>query len=364
MKHLVWLLFFLLHNVPLQAQENEAWTAFWNNDTTRIGFKDAAGETVIPPTFMGLTMAHRLEHIMAAMEMTSDGIESYYLTKSLKIVARDSLYFWDNASDCESEGFIRFHDKDNDMVGMLNRDGEVAISAEYNMLSRVMNGMVVALKGAKKQYDKHKKHTGCKHYRWKGGKTYIIDTANHILVKNFSVESDLDFYSISKHPRPSDDPEKENFLGVDGQYYTFVNFTNDFKTWFFTDLMQDFSIEKLIDVTHDSVTYWNEEIGWLVETGKDFAQRNLSFMNNEWAKLQNDQAEYHVFIESLNPYIFTSAYYQRYFNNCLEGKGWQYPVMDLVINHTRPGDFYQNSYQFLKTESGYKMISASIRNKE
>lgn len=363
MKHWICLFVFFLQYVSLQAQENEVWKAFWNSDTTLIGFKDSRGETVIPPKFMGLTMANRLEHIMAAMETTSDGVESYYLTKDMKVVARDSLYFWDNAPDCESEGFIRVYDKHHDLVGMLNRRGEVVIPAEYNMLSRVMNGMVVALKGARKHYDKHERHTGCKHYRWKGGQTYLIDTSNNILVKDFSVEFELDFYSLSKNYAPSDNTEKTSFLGVDGQYYTFVNFTKAFEAWFSAELLENISVEKLVSLAHDSVTYWDDERGWFVEHARDFARRNSSFINAEWGKLQKDKVEYDIFLESLNPYIYTSEKYEQYFNNCGEGKDWQYPVISLVITYNRRGDFYQNSYQFLKTENGYRLVSASIRNK-
>lgn len=361
MKHWICLFIVFLQCVSLQAQEKEVWEAFWNSDTTLIGFKDSSGETVIPPKFMGLTMANRLEYIMAVMETTSDGFESYYLTKDMKAVARDSLFFWDNTPDCESESFIRFHDKHHDLVGMLNRRGEVVIPAEYNMLSRVMNGMVVALKGARKHYDKHEKHTGCKHYRWKGGQTYLIDTSNNILVKDFS--GDLDFYSLSKNNAPSDHVEKASFLGVDGQYYTFVHFTKAFEAWFFAELLEDISVEKLASIAHDSVAYWDDERGWLVEHARDFAQRNSSFINAEWRKLQKDQIEYDIFIESLNPYIYTSEEFEQYFNNCGEGKEWQYPVMSLVITYNRRGDFYQNSYQFLKTGNGYRLVSVSIRNK-
>lgn len=363
MKHLAWLFVFFLYS-GLYAQNNEVWTAFWNNDTTLIGFKDEAGETVIPPKFMGLTMAHQLEHIMAVMETTPDGFDSYYLTKNLKVVGRDSIYFWDNAPDCESEGFIRFHDKHTDRVGMLNRNGEVVIPAEYNMLSRVMNGMVVALKGARKHCDKHEKHSGCQHFRWKGGQTHLIDTANNMLVKDFPMEFDLDFYSITKGATPTDETTKMSFLGVDGRHYTFVNFTCDFKAWFFSDLLRGFSVKKLINIAHDSVAYWDQERKWVVESGKAFAQQNFSFINEEWARLQNGSVEYDFFIESLNSYIYTAPEFQRYFNNCLEGMDWRYPVMNLVITGKRRGDFYQNSYQFLKTEVGYRMISVSIQNRE
>lgn len=362
MKQLIWLSVFLLYNSLLVAQEKEGWTAFWNSDTTLIGFKDATGEAVLPPRFMGLTTANKLEHIMAAMEPTPEGFESYYLTKALKIVGRDSLYFWDNAADCESEGFIRFQARENDQVGLLNRNGEVAIPAEYNMLTRVMNGMIVALKGAKKQYDKHEKHSGCMHYRWEGGQTYLIDTANNILVTDFSPDHHLDFFSIAKVDKPYEDSIRACFRGLDGQYYTFVDYEKEFSTWLFSGLLDSFTQEQLTAVTHEEMTYWDKRTGWMTESGENFSQRNYMFIKSILEGLSNTTTQYDVFIEKLNPFIFTSEAFEQYFNNCLEAKDWQYPVMNLVISYNEQGDFYQNHFEFLRTEKGYKMIGATIRN--
>src|SRR5690606_42056116 len=62
--------------------------------------------------------------------------------KTGRKVGNDSLYYFDNVPDCESEGFIRFYDQANDLVGMLNSEGEIQIPAIYNGLGRVKNGMI------------------------------------------------------------------------------------------------------------------------------------------------------------------------------------------------------------------------------
>jgi hypothetical protein len=137
----------------LFGQDIGAWIAFWNKDTTLIGFKDKSGKVKIEPRFVsGFTSAGLFENIIAAMEENSGGYQSYYLTKSGKIFGKDSLHMFDNATDCESEGFIRFRDKKTERVGMFNRKGEVVIPAEYNELTRVGNGMTIALKGAEKSF--------------------------------------------------------------------------------------------------------------------------------------------------------------------------------------------------------------------
>lgn len=363
MKQLIWLSVFLLNSFLLTAQEKEVWTAFWNSDTTLIGFQDAEGEIMIPPKFMGLTMANKLEHIMAAMEMNAEDFESYYLTKELKTVGRDSLYFWDNTADCESEGFIRFHAKEKDQVGLLNRNGEVAVPAEYNVLTRVTNGMAMALKGAKKKYDKHKRHAGCKHYRWKGGKTYLIDTANNVLVADFPNDQDLDLFSMTKVDKPSsEDSIRTYLLGADGEYYAFINYEKEFRAWLFSSLLDGFTQDKLTDATHEEITYWDEEKGWVTESGRDFSESNHALIGAILTEVRNAKSQYSIFIGGLNRFIFSSEAFEQYFNNCQEAKDGQYPVMDLVISYNEQGDFYQNSFEFLRTEKGYKMVSATIRN--
>src|SRR5688572_33256568 len=116
------LIFFLtLINYTSFGQSNETWTAFYNKDTTLIGFKDKNGFVKIEPKFSGLTFANKFDNIIVASEEVKDTYKSYYLTKAGRIVGRDSLRIFDNGADCESEGFIRFRDNKTDKVGMFNR---------------------------------------------------------------------------------------------------------------------------------------------------------------------------------------------------------------------------------------------------
>ncbi|WHT39712.1 hypothetical protein QNH98_03240 [Myroides sp. mNGS23_01] len=87
---------------------------------------------------------------MAVSEEVGESWKNYYLTKEGRSVGVDSLYIFDNGSDCESEGFIRFRDSKTDQAGMFNSKGDIAIPAVYNDLTRVRNGMIIGLKGAEK----------------------------------------------------------------------------------------------------------------------------------------------------------------------------------------------------------------------
>lgn len=194
------------------GQNNNTWTAFWNKDTSLIGYKDKNGEVKIEPKFQsGFTSANKFDDIVAVAEEVNQHWTFYYLTKSGRIAGRDSLYIFDNGSDCESEGFIRFRDKKTDKAGMFNRNGEVVIPAEYNDMTRVRNGLIVALKGATK-----KLWEGGEHYSWIGGKEILIDTANRILIDSF--------FSLLISLQPNTDPIRQNFKAINGKYYSFVDF--------------------------------------------------------------------------------------------------------------------------------------------
>lgn len=156
MKRLLYICIFLFLNFSAVAQSNDIWIAFWNKDTTKIGFKDKNGNIKIEPKFSGFTTARKFENIIAVTEEKNGKWESYYLTKSGKIVGQDSLYVFDNGPDCENEGFIRFTDRKTDKMGMFNAEGKIVIPAEYSNLTKAKNGMFIGLKDAKKEIsDEH-----------------------------------------------------------------------------------------------------------------------------------------------------------------------------------------------------------------
>ena len=149
------------------GQRTDTWTAFWNEDSTLIGYKDTNGIVKIEPIFSGFFFAEKFDNIIAISEGNNGELGSYYLTKTGRTFGEDSLFNFDFRYDCESEGFIRFRDPKTAKIGMFDRTGKIAIPAIYDGLSRVRNGMVRGLKGAEKKYwdnhehaDYHYSHTG------------------------------------------------------------------------------------------------------------------------------------------------------------------------------------------------------------
>ncbi|UUF16117.1 MULTISPECIES: hypothetical protein [Flavobacterium] len=358
MKKIIILCLFFCFNYSAFAQNNDVWISFWDKDTTHIGFKDKNGIVKIEPKFTtGFTTARKFENIIAASEEKDGKWESYYLIKTGRIIGRDSLYSFDNGPDCENEGLIRFKDRKTDKMGMFNGEGKIVIPAEYSNLTKAINGMFIGLKDAEKETDGE-------HFFWKGGKEFLIDTNNKILIENFAYNDDLNFYSLEKSKEPIKDPTRENFLGVDGQYYSFVNFDKEFKYWLQNTLLSDLSKNNLEKHSFDKISYWKEPDGWINSSKTKFINQNYIYLKSKLKELKNPKTDYFVSNEGLNPFIFESSEYEIYFNNCNESKDWIYPVKNIVINPKNKLEHGQDHFEFLRTENGYKLISVSTRKEE
>jgi len=298
---------------------------------------------------------YRAQNILAVIEDKDGKYLSYYVLKNGKVVARDSVFFFDNAPDCESEGFIRFRDYANDKVGMLDSNGRVVIPAAYDFLSMVRNGMVVALRGATKV------NADTEHPGWSGGQNLLIDTNDRILAENFDNDRGVNFYSVQKSPLQSADKTRRSFLATDGQYYSFIIYDVEFQQWITTNLRLQLSKEKLLKASVEQITSWDEGDGWISEPKEIFVKRNFEAIRSRLREVGSPKGKYHVSTDGLNPYTYDSPKYGMYFNSCREPKEWQYPVLDLVIDHQENGESVQDHFGFLRTDEGYKLIEVTLR---
>ncbi|MBB1139008.1 hypothetical protein [Myroides sp. WP-1] len=364
MKKFFLLILLLLLHPSVRGQNNDIWTAFWAADSIHIGYKNEAGIIQIEPKFMGVTLAQKFEHIIAVSEEVNGAWQSYYLTKEGTIAGRDSLYIFDNGADCESEGFIRFTDPTTRQIGLFNRKGEVAISAEYNALSRVRNGMVVGLRGAEKRYWDKTNHAGCNHFSWSGGEEVLLDTLNNVLVENFEHKKALNFFSLEKSESPSTDSRRKSFLAVDGKtYYSFVEYEEEFKQWLFNDLFVDLTEEKLLAVSYKTL-FWESATGWANSPSDSFIKTNFAILKKGLLEIQESKCDYFITQDGLNPFMYEGAEFEMYFNNCREAKEGQYPTMTIVISHQDKKSFTQNHFEFLRMDEGYRLIAVTVRNKK
>src|SRR5690606_31413512 len=154
--------------------------------------------------------------------------EYYFLTKTGRKVGNDSLYYFDNVPDCESEGFIRFYDQANDLVGMLNSEGEIQIPAIYNGLGRVKNGMIPALKGAQRKRDS----PDDEHSHFEGGISILIDTNSHILIEYFPYNHKQNYYPVSNNGSMHEDSLWVKSNAKDANSYAFMEYVTAFENLF------------------------------------------------------------------------------------------------------------------------------------
>lgn len=343
----------------LCGQTKDTWIAFWNPDTTLVGYKDQQGVVKIQPHFSGATAAAYFDEIMTVSEEQSGKLQNYYLTKGGRRIGHDSLYVFDNTPDCENEGFIRFRDRTTGFAGLFNRRGDMVIPAIYNEVSKVRNGLVVVLKGAQKQQE-----AGEEHFNYTGGQTMLIDTNNNVILDSFSAAENLDLYSMQVSPKPSAASSRQNFRVKDGRYYSFINFDLEFKSWLKTSLLNNLTKAAIEKAAYDEISYWNEAAGWMTVAGKIFVERNYVLLKSKLSLLNGKSVDYDVVTDGLNPFIFNTPQYQKYFNNCGESIDWKYPMKNIVISHNDLSGLVQEHFEFLRTEQGYKLISVTMPNGE
>ncbi len=362
MKSLKIALLLMLVNVGAKAQDR--WTAFYDEDDYRSGFKNTKGEVMITPKFMGLTAANMFDRVIAAMQDSNGIFDSYYLLKDGTRFGKDSLYVFDMTFDCEQEGFIKFKDPVTEKVGMFDEHGKVAIPAMYNDMTRFYNGVVVALAGAEKVYwDKDSSHTGCNHWSWQGGKDLLINKRNEVLIDSFTTDEKLDYYSMSISDKPSSDVHRVSFRGINGKQHSFIDNERLFRTFLNNVLLNDLTSKNIINQSYDDIVYWHEDHGWIAKKASQFVADNPILI--ERLSSLKDTAGYSISIEDFIPMPEEMyANFDKFRNNCGYWNKRKFPVFNIVVTHNEQDGslLHQDNFTFLKTEAGIKFISCSLRN--
>lgn len=355
--------------IPLFSfgQESETWNSFYDNETELKGFKNSQDSIVLKANFGLFTVANKFDNIIAVSEYNpkKDNYDSYYLLKDGTKFGRDSLYVFDFSYACESEGFIKFQDKKKDLVGFFNSNAEVVIPAEYNAVSQMKNGTFVALKNAKKEYWDKDKHSGCNHWSWKGGQEFLVDSTNTILIENFEYNRDLNFYSLRITDNPINDNIRNNFLGTNGKYYSFVNNKKEFEEYF-NNVLDDLTLQNLLSKSYNEIVFFGEN-GWTsIPKIQYFEQYGDEILKRfKYIKDLTSNIEYSINIEDYTPVPENLEFlFDERRDNCGELNTSKYPIFNILITyHNEKGNFmYQDHYNFIKTDTEYKLLSVTIRN--
>jgi hypothetical protein len=345
-------------SISCTTKKVDTWVAFSNTNESLIGFKDSIGQIKITPKFSEFTVASKFQDIIAVSE-NSDSTNRlhYYLLKNGQKIGRDSMFIFDMAYDCESEGFIRFHVKETDKMGMFDKYGKIAIPPRYDGLSQVRNGLVLALKGATKE-------TFGEHWMWKGGQCSLIDKQNNTLVEKFPDSLALDYYSLQIANIRSKGTCQESYLGKNGRYYIFDSNEKSFKHWFFRIFLKDFSPQKLIENTNLSLFHYENSDTSTSNSVHEFVKTTFGNTEKELLDLQKPNADYHIFIEnSLIVPDEKKKDFEQYHDNCDNLKTSQFPVHKIIINHGKGKKFYQNIFTFFKSEKGFQLIFIRIKQR-
>jgi len=354
----------------LVAQDN-TWYAYFAEDGFTRGFKNEQGEVMISPKFKGFTWAKKFKNIIAVME--DSYLESaYYLLKNGTKVGKDSLYIWDMAPDCESEGMIRFRDQKTDKVGFFDGNGKVVIPALYAEALPFYNGVAVVYDGERVCNDgtKYDKNNPCDHWLLsENTNTLLIDKSNNILIDDFKYNNLIDLYSIKKNDTTALSYRLTQ-VGTNNNYYSFNNYEKQFEDWFFNDFIKDlkFAVQaanielpeyRLLENTMLEI-YFHDIKQATGKThkidAKKFIKDNSEYLAETFIGLQKEDADYFIGISGLDSMIWDEPLFEKYFNDCGESLEAKYPVLSIVSNYKSGENNYQEIFKFLKTDEGFKLI--------
>ena len=355
---LIGYLFIVLLGETILKKENTTWYAFGSRNNELVGFRDSKGNIRLQAEYLAFgTPANKFDNIISVLKEENDQHKFFYLTKSGRAVAKDSVYSFDASFDCENEGFIRFECGSAGGIGILNREGNVVVPAEYNALTKVVNGMAVGLKGATKVYWDSEHQDGCNHFSWSGGELLLIDTNNSILVRDFKYTmNSIDFFSRIVTSEPINDSVRVSVRGVNGKYYSFVDFEKDFKDWLHVLLKSNFSYELAEEICFDNVMTYTKNQDWLRVSKSELVKRDYDFLKQQFEEIKKYSLDRIVEAETFNSYIFAHESFEQFFDNCSEHEDYKYPCMSVDIGKNTIERSNVNSFEFLRTKNGYKLI--------
>ena len=372
---LLLLLFFVIFPHSSPAQTPEPWIRFC--DSTKLcGYKDLQGNIKVPAIYNHfLSSPDTFFNIVAVSENTM----SYYLLKNGKKVGKDSVYTFDWYYDCEREGKILFRDHKLNRVGFLDKNGLPIIPAIYCYASPFRNGLAVVGSGAfLKCWDEVEDTTNCEHLGWVGGVTLLINEKNEILVDSLDLGyRNLNWYSLRINMPNPDTNLYFTVTGRQGITYSFVDYNKEFTQWlnqvFIPSLRQEVTVPNYL---FDEVTTWIEGQGW-VHLDKNvfldmfpFALTSQRFQTNAIKYISTGPTGF-------NNFIYATPLYRKYYDVC-GFENDRFPVYNLIINYNKlrqppptPDEAgkvkstyvldYQDHFEVLRTENGYRLISASFR---
>ncbi len=357
------------------AEQSQPWQRFHDEKSELYGFRDLDHQVKITPKFI-MVDAYEFNNIIAVIEQVGkEGYQSYYLLKNGKKIGIENLYMHGNYLDCECEGKIRFRDKRLDKVGFFDKNGQVVIPAVYSDAEPFRNNMAMVLMGAQRLCPDGEKYSfkkrNCEHFQWDGGRSYVINTKNEILINDFNHTRDIDWFSLEITEKEKDNPLRETFKGTNGEYYSFINFKKEFTQWLVSLFFPADDVDSLKANTFEKIIFWDDDKKLWSEVGKDlFFKKNSQAILKIIKGLKSSTLKFEIHNNPLGVRIssFANDLKSKYYDSCGNYKNWIHPLFDLVITHHSKKEgkkfLYQDIFKFLKTDNGYKLMEMSLRSAE
>src|SRR5690606_11186957 len=173
--------------------------------------------------------------------------------------------------------------------------------------------MVYAVKGAKKHY-LDTVHSGCQHYIWKGGERYLLDTSGQVLIMNFTSTALLNYASVQISKKPSKETFRENFKGVNSQYYSFIDFKKQLYEWLQKEILDNFDLEKMVEVCHPSLPKQSLGLNSRYDL-EEYMELNGNKIFSGLSEILNKQCDF-IIVEDLGFLLNEEPDLQKYLNHC------------------------------------------------
>jgi len=376
------------------GQTKDIWVRFYDTTTELSGYKNLKGNIKIPAKFENFTRADSFYNIIAVTEKIDSNYKSYYLLKDGRKVGQDSVFMFDFTYDCESEGKILFEDKKKDRVGFFDKNGIAIIPAIYNAATPFRNGLAIALRNAKRScWGEHEDTLHCEHLSWSGGETILINDKNEIVADSLKEYlSNINWYSLKINEPNIDTSIWVSIKGTNGNVYSFINYDKEFTKWFYSNFLpalNSSSNNKLKELLFSQITFWTNEKGWTSLSNDKFLNSFPTSITKERFTVSNFK-KLSISDEDLNSLIFEEKLYKGFYDACGSHNKEKYPDFDVMLTYYKkrtkelkfipppPGskekkwelpDFdkkyeidYQEHFEFIRTEEGYKLISVSLKH--
>lgn len=349
----------LIYPLFSNAQTDSIWYIYYDDYKQLSGFKNSKGDIMIEPKFNGITGAKKFDKIMSVLDASDSATwVDYYLLKDGTKIITDSMYIFDFTFACESEGYIKFRDPKTELVGLFNQFGKPVIPAEYINVSDVKNGLFCVFKDAQRVHKDTNNHGGCNHNMWRGGTHALMDLNNTILIENFDPYLDINYYSLKISKSENTEFGRRNFLGKDGNYYSFIDNRILFDT-FINALLQDHSKKTILNICYDSISFADQNSNTFTLYSKnEFVNEKYKLLHDRLDTFNIKKIEFDCSLGYSTEDNNVGHVSIDITDNCGEINNSKYPVYKLTFS-TTSSDFSE-TLTFIYLNDQYVLIDAEL----